>query len=285
MEKNNSPWRPFVIKKIAFPAMLLTLGLAVAACGPATQNIPVSTDPGGAVVLLDGKEACITPCEATVEKTQDHILTLRKDGYRQVDVPVTRKYDTVGVTRQATQSGMRTSSMGANTQGAIANALLSAGAAEEDGTAYVMSPSTIAVKLIPAGQAVPAARTAPASGEGPITITTDQLDPKDRQAVIQTTEPTTAGDAIAENPEEAAKAVLEAGALATPSVGTKKEWGSSHTSETYGNGSYSSKTTSTKTSVGVSVNPAAAGLGLLNLIEDAQKTDESSAPAEGEAAQ
>lgn len=256
---------------LLFPALLLCAALA--ACGPATQNIPVSTDPGGALVLLDGVEQCTTPCTATIAKTQDHILTLRKDGFQQVDVPVVRKYDTVGVARQATQAGMSSSDMGANTQGAIANALLSASAAEEQGTAYVLSPSTVVVKLAPVGQ--PAA----AGGDAPVAITTDQLAPDDRAAVIKTTEPTTMGDAVADDPAQAARAVLEAGAVASPSVGTQKQWKSSHSSENQGNGSYSKTTTSTKASVGVSVNPAEAGLGLLNLIEGSQESGEA-APAD-----
>ncbi len=263
----------FVTKSIHFLAAALSMSFLLSACGPATQNIPVSTDPGGALVLVDGQEVCTTPCSATLEKTQDHILTLRKDGYKQVDIPVVRKYDTVGVARQATQSGMSSSSMGANTQGAIANALLSAGAAEEQGTAYVMSPSTVAVKLAPVGQATQTA------DNGPVTITTDQLDARDREAVIKTTEPATMGEAIADDPAQAAKAALQAGAVAAPTVGTKKQWKNSHSSESFGNGSYSKTTTSTKASVGVSVNPVEAGLGLLNLIEDSQGDD--AAPAQG----
>lgn len=261
-----------MLKFLPLLAPALLLCAALAACGPATQNIPVSTDPGGALVLLDGEEQCTTPCTATIEKTQDHILTLRKEGYQQVDVPVVRKYDTVGVARQATQAGMSSSDMGANTQGAIANALLSAGAAEEQGTAYVLTPSTVVVKLAPIGHPTPAGNNAP------IAITTDQLAPGDRAAVIKTTEPATLGDAVADDPAQAARALLEAGAVASPSVGTQKQWKSSHSSETQGSGSYSKTTTSTKTSVGVSVNPAEAGLGLLNLIEGSQEPGEA-APA------
>jgi hypothetical protein len=260
-------------------APLAALGLcaALAACGPATQNIPISSDPGGAQVLVDGQEYCTTPCTATLEKTQDHILTIRKEGYRQVDVPVTRKYDTAGVARQATQAGMRSSGTGANTEGAVANALLAVGAAEDQGTAYVLTPSTVVVRMMPAHQ------TAQAGADGePITITTDQLAPQDRDAVLRTTEPATMGDAVAEDPAAAAKAVLEAGAVAAPSVGTKKEWKSSHSSESHGDGSYTRKTSSTKVGVGVSVNPVEAGLGLLNLIEGSKENGESAPAGDGQ---
>jgi hypothetical protein len=77
--------------------------------------------------------------------------------------------------------------------------------------------------------------------------------------------------------------VLEAGAVASPSVGTKKQWKSSHSSESHDGGSYNKTTTSTKTSVGVSVNPAEAGLGLLNLIESSREPDAAAPADQGQA--
>jgi len=261
-------------------AIILTL-LIFAGCGAATQNIPVSTEPSGAIVYVDGKETCTTPCSATLEKTQDHILTIMKDGYRQADVQIIRKYDTAGVARDATQSGMRSSSMGSNTQGAIANALLTAGAEEEQGTAYILTPSTITVKLARKGQTAPAPQAA-ADQDAPTVITRDQLAPEDREAIIKTTEPTTLGSAVQENPEEAAEALLEAGAAAAPTIHTGKEWKSSHSSESYGSdGSYSKTTKSSGVSVGASINPVEAGLGILHLLEDTSKnTEDEAKPAE-----
>ncbi|MBI9080595.1 MAG: PEGA domain-containing protein [Pseudodesulfovibrio sp.] len=263
----------FVRNSAIILALLLFTG-----CGAATQNIPVSTEPSGAIVYVDGTETCTTPCNATLEKTQDHILTIKKDGYRQADVPIVRKYDTTGVARDATQSGMRSSSMGSNTQGAIANALMTAGAKEEQGTAYILTPSTVTVKLAKKGQTAPQA----AGQDGPVYITSDQLAPEDQKAVIKTTEPTTLGSAVQENPAEAAEALLEAGAVAAPTVHTGKEWKSSHSSESYGSdGSYNKTTKSSGVSVGASVNPVAAGLGILHLLEDANKdTEDKAQPAE-----
>lgn len=51
------------------------------------QKVPVSTDPGGAVVYLDGLKVCeSTPCSVEMKKDQNHLLTIVKDGYRQRDI-------------------------------------------------------------------------------------------------------------------------------------------------------------------------------------------------------
>ena len=284
--------------------------LTFAGCGAATQNIPVSTAPSGATVYVDGKETCITPCNVPLTRTQDHILTLQKEGYKQADVQISRQYDTAAVARGAVQSGTSASSMGASTEGAISNALLSTQAMEEQGTAYVLSPSSVVVELVQKGQA----KAAPADNSGPIVIssddltpedqkalaretgksantktgqdepiviTKDQLAPEDQQAVIRKTEPATLSGAVEENPEQAAEALLEAGAAAAPTIHTGKEWKSSHSSESIGSdGSYNKTTTSSGVSVGASVNPAEAGLGILHLLEDAEGKEKQTKPTQ-----
>lgn len=244
----------------------IILVFMLAACSAATQNIPVSSNPDGATVYADGKAICTTPCNVTLEKTQPHILTVKKDGYKQVDVQIMRKYDTASVTRGATQSAMRTSSMGTSTQGAVANALLNVSAEEKSGDAYVLSPSSVVIKLQPVRS------VAQTDGDqAPIVITRDQLDPADREKTIQTTEPATLGGAVSDDPAKALEGVVQGAAVAVPTVGTKKEVKSSHTSESRSGGSYKKTTTSTKASVGVSVNPVEAGLGVIKLLEGAQK--------------
>lgn len=268
LNKQGEPLMKSFTRYTAIIALLLTL----AGCGAATQNIPVSTDPSGATLFVDGKETCTTPCNASLEKTQDHIITIQKEGYKQVDVQITRQYDTVGVARDATQSGMSAASTGASTEGAIANALLATGYKEEQGSAYVLTPSTVTVKLAANGASRHSSQTAETSSDAPIVITRDQLAPEDQQAVIKTTQPTTLGSTLEENPEKAAEALLEAGAAAAPTIHTSKKTTNSHSSETYGNdGSFTKKTTSTSASVGVSVNPVEAGLGVLHLLEEAGK--------------
>ena len=173
---------------------------------------------------------------------------------------------------------------------------------EEQGTAYVLSPSSVVVELVPEGQTsiaqtdsppivinsdqlsakdqkALAKETAPqtqdataATGhDAPIVITRDQLAPEDQQTVFKTTEPATLGGAVEKNPEQAAEALLEAGAAAVPSIHTGKKWKSSHSSESIGSdGSYNTSSSSSSVSVGVSGNPVEAGLGILHLLEDAE---------------
>ncbi|EGB14690.1 PEGA domain protein [Pseudodesulfovibrio mercurii] len=260
---------------LAFLACLL-----LSACSAATQNIPVSSNPDGAQVLADGQAVGTTPCNVTLEKTQPHILTVKKDGYRQVDVQITRKYDTAGVTRDAAQTGLWQSSNGADTEGAVANALMSVGAEEESGDAYVLSPASVVVRLEPVN-----GQPAVAQADAPVVISSDQLDPADQKRLeesrtgdVSTTEPATLGSAVADDPAKEAEAVLEGAAVAAPTVGTDKEWGSSHTSTSHNSdGSYTQTTTSTKASVGVHVNPVEAGLEAIKLLEGAEGSSSQSA--------
>jgi hypothetical protein len=51
------------------------------------RNVPVSTDPGGATVYLDGKLVCTsTPCSVEATTDQAHLVTIVKDGFRQRDI-------------------------------------------------------------------------------------------------------------------------------------------------------------------------------------------------------
>lgn len=69
---------------------ILILATATLLCGCAlTQKIPVSTDPSGATVHLDGRLVCAaTPCSVEASTDQAHLLTIIKEGYRQKDIPL-----------------------------------------------------------------------------------------------------------------------------------------------------------------------------------------------------
>jgi hypothetical protein len=68
--------------------IIVTIAAAALLCGCAlTQKVPVSTDPSGASVYLDGKAVCsTTPCSVEASTDQAHLLTILKAGYRQKDV-------------------------------------------------------------------------------------------------------------------------------------------------------------------------------------------------------
>ena len=54
-----------------------------------TQKVPVSTDPGGAAVYLDGAQVCAaTPCSVEMTTDQNHLLTIGQADYAQKDIPV-----------------------------------------------------------------------------------------------------------------------------------------------------------------------------------------------------
>jgi len=136
--------------------------VSLAACAPqiAMQAVPVSTDPGGASVVVDGKPACTAPCQVSLARNQDHILTFSKDGYRQQDVLIKRQYQTNKVLLNAINQGAQSNNffksgwMGANA------GVSSINSQEETGEAYVLSPSTVSLRLTPVGGFPPRATAA-----------------------------------------------------------------------------------------------------------------------------
>ncbi|MBU1230467.1 MAG: PEGA domain-containing protein [Proteobacteria bacterium] len=133
-------------------APLLCL-LALTACAPqiAMQSIPVSTDPGGVNVVVDGKAACTAPCEVSLARNQDHILTLSKDGYRQQDVLIKRQYQTNKVLLNAINQGAQSTNFFRNGWMGANAGVMSVNSQEDTGEAYVLSPSTVSLRLVPVG--------------------------------------------------------------------------------------------------------------------------------------
>ena len=137
-------------------SLLFSILAAAALTGcVATQKVPVSTDPLGATVYLDGKTVCqATPCSVEIPKDQDHLLTIVKDGYRQKDVPVRRVFNSAAVLRESVRQGARAAQSG-GMDGALSGAAKSADEQERDGRAYVLSPNMISLRLIPVGEPLP----------------------------------------------------------------------------------------------------------------------------------
>jgi hypothetical protein len=48
-----------------------------------TQKVPVSSNPTGATLQVDGQSTFTTPCTITLERKRDHILVFTKEGYNQ----------------------------------------------------------------------------------------------------------------------------------------------------------------------------------------------------------
>ena len=141
-------------KKNALP---LACAAAVILSGcVATQKVPVSTDPVGAMVYMDGKAVCqATPCSVEMPKDADHLLTIVREGYRQRDVPVRRVFDAMGVLRQSARDGIRAAKFGGGLEGGISSAANSVDDQEKDGRAYVLKPDMVTLRLIPISEPEP----------------------------------------------------------------------------------------------------------------------------------
>ena len=70
---------------VAFLMMISSSGCATIITGW-YQKVPVSSDPPGATVQVDGDEKYITPAKLHLKRNRDHMLLITKDGYREETV-------------------------------------------------------------------------------------------------------------------------------------------------------------------------------------------------------
>ena len=119
------------------------------------QEIPVSTNPMGAQIYVDGQFAGTTPGTVSLERTKDHIITLVKEDYRQEDVVIRRQYQQDRVLMKAVQSGLDSGLFFKDPRMGLQSGLGSLSAQEETGEAYVLVPSAVKVDLLPAGEVSP----------------------------------------------------------------------------------------------------------------------------------
>lgn len=212
------------------------------------QDIPVSTNPMGARILADGKPAGQTPGAVSLERNRDHILTLVKDNYQQVDIVISRQYQSNKVLMKAVQSGVNSGLFFKNAGMGMNSGFNSISNQESTGEAYVLVPPSVAVVLIPLqgqaarpaqGQAYPAA---PSSGGPPPPPASTDIATKD---------------------------LIQAGVIAGAVVGAnqakpvEKKWETSSSSRTYREPDGTVVTKKSSTSVSVGVNPA----GLMNALD------------------
>lgn len=195
------------VKAARLPLSLSALALLFA-CAPqvVTQPVPVSTDPPGAQVLVDGAPACQTPCQVDLPRNQDHLLTLRKDGYRQQDVAVKRQYQSAKVMLNAINEGVRSNDFFKNAAWGLGGGVQSVNRQEDTGEAYVLTPSTLSVRLAPLAGFGPAPAPAESAGKVPAPVDMRALmrrmDPGDEQMLENALEGTRSGQpAVWTNPE------------------------------------------------------------------------------------
>ncbi|MBI5593178.1 MAG: PEGA domain-containing protein [Deltaproteobacteria bacterium] len=219
------------------------------------QDIPVSTNPLGSTIYADGQMMGQTPGMVSLERNRDHLLTLVKDDYHQVDVPIRRQYQSEKVLMKAVQTGVNSALFFKNTGMGINSGFNAISNQEESGEAYILVPSVVQVSLTPLQGP---------TGDAPNASTDGQI--------MEGVSPRASGGdpgALPAATGPAAKDVVKAGviagaaAMATQANPMQKTWETSSSSKSYVETDGTRITEKSGTSVGVSVNPA----GLLQILD------------------
>ena len=249
------------MKKIILLPCLLVAAIYCTACGPTQvlrQDIPVSTNPMGADIYVDGQKTGVTPTTVSLERNKDHIVTLTKENYNQADVAVKRKYKETSLVG-AINSGVKSGLFFNNAAMGVSNALGSMSEKEKSGEMFDLVPSTIQVTLTPLSGA--------GTGAGAPAIS--QVAPGSTQPSTSTStmQPTDSGPEL--DNKTLVKTIVKVGAAAALTqmkpVEHKETLSSSSSSKTYmkPGGSVVTEKKSSKTSVSVGFNPA----GAINLLD------------------
>jgi len=130
------------------PLLLIICIAALAACGVPKQKIPVSTNPIGATVYADGKKACTTPCTVSFDKQSKHLITIVKEGYRQEEVVIERRFMPDKAIRDGAISGILIGGDPKDVAGEVAKEV---DEQERSGEAYELDPSIVIITLTPQG--------------------------------------------------------------------------------------------------------------------------------------
>ena len=63
-----------------------------------SQSIAIDSEPSGAKVFVDGQMKGVTPLSVMMDKTvSSHEIKLQKEGYADINVPMTQSYDPVAI--------------------------------------------------------------------------------------------------------------------------------------------------------------------------------------------
>jgi hypothetical protein len=125
--------------------------LMLCACGVPKQKIPVSTDPIGAPVYLDGKKTCSSPCSVNPDKQSDHLITIVKEGYAQEEIVLKREFKPDRAIRDGLISGII---KGGDPEGVASATAKEVDEQERSGEAYVLEPPIVTIKLTPKGDGI-----------------------------------------------------------------------------------------------------------------------------------
>jgi len=134
------------MKQIRFAILMIVVAVGLTACGPPKQKIPVSTNPIGATVYADGRKICTTPCSVRFDKQSNHLLTIVKDGYEQVDLEITRQFMPDEALRDGAIYGILKGGDPKDVAGEVAKEV---DEQERTGEAYELVPSIVTITLTP----------------------------------------------------------------------------------------------------------------------------------------
>lgn len=109
------------------------------------QDIPVSSEPSGAAVLIDGVRQGSTPNNLRLSRKQSHVVTVELAGY-----------ETENVTLKPSMGGAVAGNI-------IAGGLIGWGVDASTGAQYNLHPDSVSVRLRPKAPAPPAATVPPPS--------------------------------------------------------------------------------------------------------------------------
>jgi hypothetical protein len=222
------------------------------------QDIPVSSNPMGAKIYADGRFFGQTPGTVSLERTRDHILTIVKENYRQEDLMIRKQYQSDRVLMKAIQSGVNSGLFFKDTRMGVNSGFSSISRQEETGEAFILVPPAVMVNLIPL-YGPPSDTPVPPPGSPPYQGTPYGQSPS-------------AYDSPSANTGNTVKDVLKAGVVAGAAAGAaqakpiEKRWETSSSSRSYTQSDGTRVTEKSGTSVGVSVNPAAAMGSLIDLL-------------------
>ncbi len=135
-----------MLQKLTTLALITICMSLLAACGVPKQKIPVSTNPLGATIYADGKEMCTSPCSVTLTRQSNHLLTIVKDGYEQVDMEITRQFMPDEAIRDGIISGVL---KGGDPKDVGTEVAKEMDEQERSGEAYELVPDIVTVTLIP----------------------------------------------------------------------------------------------------------------------------------------
>jgi hypothetical protein len=219
-------------------------------CTPAVlkQSIPVSTNPMGAKIYVNGQIVGQTPGTVSLERNRDHILTLVKENYRQEDVIIRKQYQSEKVFMKAVQSGVNSGLFFKDAGMALSSGYGSYSMQEETGEAYILIPPAVKLDLTPLPGLLKGNSDSPSGVSRAGTASTEQT------PLAPVSPPSDTGLTT--------KDVLKAGIIAGAAVGAsqakpiEKKWDTSSSSKTYTKPDGTIVTEKSSTSVGVGVNPA-----------------------------